>query len=413
MNLATARSEPGCAGGFGQLKDGSSFGCMFDGVSAGGRINAYAAQAFATYVLQHLALHGDQLLQDIGSGKGLCNALPAEELFAEAAHRDNNPGRACPEHNAEGGAATGCFVMLSTTDTALRFTGAALGDAAAIVINRTLGVAVQLNQVERLGGKASDSGGQLNMCMGLDGTTVGFDHHVPLDADVLLLLCTDGLTDNVHPDAFTNLIPYVMECSAFDSPRDGRSQHQMNGLPSSVQQLREWLQQDGAPGEQQQRAARATPAMAASRLINYVRWVTSACAQEESSYYQLLGSKRDNCAVLEELELYMQTAVYCSAGQALQASTQERQLSAIKAIKEIDNKLGRMRSERQTARGAAKGCKTDDCGLLVLKPSANRVLGWSEWPGEIRRRAQSITMPSRDSRDSGIFSRDTLDFTDK
>ncbi len=31
-------------GGFGQGPDGTNFGCVFDGVTAGGKLNAYAAQ---------------------------------------------------------------------------------------------------------------------------------------------------------------------------------------------------------------------------------------------------------------------------------------------------------------------------------------------------------------------------------
>ncbi|EDQ91044.1 uncharacterized protein MONBRDRAFT_31709, partial [Monosiga brevicollis MX1] len=33
-------------GGYGIAKDGTMFGCVFDGVTAGGKVNAYAAQAF-------------------------------------------------------------------------------------------------------------------------------------------------------------------------------------------------------------------------------------------------------------------------------------------------------------------------------------------------------------------------------
>ena len=44
-------------GGFGYSPEGAAFGCVFDGVSAGGAVNAYAAQAFTSYCLEWLKDH--------------------------------------------------------------------------------------------------------------------------------------------------------------------------------------------------------------------------------------------------------------------------------------------------------------------------------------------------------------------
>ena len=38
-------------GGFGRAPEGTTFGCVFDGVSSGGPINAFAAQAFTQHTL--------------------------------------------------------------------------------------------------------------------------------------------------------------------------------------------------------------------------------------------------------------------------------------------------------------------------------------------------------------------------
>jgi hypothetical protein len=55
-----------------------------------------------------------------------------------------------------------------------------------------------VNAVERVGGDAGDSGGQLNMCMGISGATWAFSQLLP--ADAMVRLATDGLTDNLPAD---------------------------------------------------------------------------------------------------------------------------------------------------------------------------------------------------------------------
>jgi hypothetical protein len=184
-------------GGYGQTKDGVNFACVFDGVSAGGKINAYAAQSFAETTLtclddyltsssefeaSHVArCKRGALLVVIGMtvSYGVPNMLsptdgwlvytidtgvrvvvtallvvgaqklslwfarrkgiPSREIFERAIAQTNNPGRSNKEHEAIGGSATGVFAFIRpehwSTDT-YEVKGAAIGDANAIYVQR-------------------------------------------------------------------------------------------------------------------------------------------------------------------------------------------------------------------------------------------------------------------------------------
>ena len=240
-------------GGFGRHIDGTNFGCIYDGVTSGGKRNAYAAQAFASFTLRQLAMHKMALVAGIAGSQeaplplGVARPAPATALFNEAVDALNNPGQRDPRWEAEGGAATGAFAAFADdvretppssslppqqpieadgaigTPGALMVVGAALGDAAVIVLDLSAGTARQINAVERAGGSAADSGGQLNMCMGLSGRTQAFAERIPNDG-TMILLATDGLTDNLPVDALRNLEPEP-------EPEPGREHTREEALP--------------------------------------------------------------------------------------------------------------------------------------------------------------------------------------
>jgi serine/threonine protein phosphatase PrpC len=184
------------------------YACAFDGVSHGGKINAYAAQSFAQNcmaALEKASLHG--FGKDIKSyWSGMYTSLQNHEL---------NPGNLNINYDAAGGSATAVSVSLSRQTTGWSIDGAGVGDAAAILIKADGSPTTQLNTVSRLDESAMDTGGQLEMC-----------NHSPLaarDLSVfstrmetgdLLLLATDGLTDNCALD----IMSFVVSMPYFDDP---------------------------------------------------------------------------------------------------------------------------------------------------------------------------------------------------
>eukprot|EP00873_Tetraselmis_striata_P018076 jgi/Tetstr1/438340/TSEL_026907.t1 len=165
-----------------------------------GTLGGILSAAFASFALQKLADHEDALVKEISGCAasplpyGVARPSTAERLFSEAAQKANNPAAKDTRWQAEGGAATGAFVAFKPDwrevystgeggDAATRFdklkghgqsdglllVGAALGDTAVIVLDFRGGSATQVNTVERIGNSASDTGGQLNMCIGLSG----------------------------------------------------------------------------------------------------------------------------------------------------------------------------------------------------------------------------------------------------
>jgi serine/threonine protein phosphatase PrpC len=227
-------------GGFGRHADGTNVAVVFDGVSAGGKRNAYAAQAFARSTLTHLVSHKRAFTSQVTGNAGppgnqplptgIARTAPVVELFGAALDQSNNPGEMDPRFEAEGGAATGAIVTFALREgqppkPELLLVGAALGDAAVIVVEPDQAgaavVARQLNLVERAGGRADDSGGQLNMCMGISGTVLAFAQ--PIHPDSLVLVTTDGLTDNLptKPSEAATLLPLLMRCTLLNNPVPG------------------------------------------------------------------------------------------------------------------------------------------------------------------------------------------------
>eukprot|EP01052_Picozoa_sp_SAG31_P013103 SAG31_NODE_781_length_12127_cov_34.178334_10_plen_285_part_00 len=252
----------------------------------GGKRNAYAAQAFVDVCLtalsqrKHLfacATCGETKIvrgklkraqagnvADVVGGlgstlpAGVARIAPAVELFEAAVDQGNNPGNVDPRLDAEGGSATGAVVMFHQQAAAVDkkdeqqprlrnlVVGAAIGDVAVLVVDVETGSCKQLNAVERIGNSKADSGGQLNMCIGVSGRVQAFAYPLPPDGLVLLVSvvmalpdllllpfdsekttilnqATDGLTDNLPSDLAeaNQLVPALLSCQTLDHPVPG------------------------------------------------------------------------------------------------------------------------------------------------------------------------------------------------
>jgi serine/threonine protein phosphatase PrpC len=308
-------------GGYGQSNCGTNFGCVFDGVSTGGKINVYAAQAFSEVCMKWLGQH-----HPILNRENCCEY--ASELFQMAQHRQHNPGLRNPAFDAEGGCATGSFAVFQRcADGGAIVHGAALGDAAAILVMAN-GGAKQLNIVSRLGdadesgglnmtSKRCDTGGQI--CMGgmMSGEPYSFCERV--QAGDLVILTTDGLTDNVTD---CDVLPFVISHTWFDtlirdaplvcpwlekgtlhqSKRAGkvdasdgaRGEEEVVPRLPSVQELREFIeQQEGGSEHTMEAITSITAAVASQRLFNYLGWVTRYAFEQEENYFGIQSEYND------------------------------------------------------------------------------------------------------------------------
>eukprot|EP00656_Telonema_subtile_P016456 TRINITY_DN18696_c0_g1_i2.p1 TRINITY_DN18696_c0_g1~~TRINITY_DN18696_c0_g1_i2.p1 ORF type:complete len:446 (+),score=87.65 TRINITY_DN18696_c0_g1_i2:242-1579(+) len=253
-------------GGFGQsASSGRNYAAIFDGVSAGGAVNAYAAQHFTQNILEFL------------SNNDLTEQLPAQlgnSLFHQAA-----AAKPQLQHSADGGSATGAFVwFVPCRGPHVMLSGAAIGDSAVIVIDLLAGTAEQLNGVDRIAEfGTADSGGQIAIGMGVVGRIASFSVNVDAQ-NTLVLLATDGLTDNL---VGVNIVPLIVSLSFFDECRvPGWSQPH---LPDE-QALRGAVEGSGTVVQQ---LADVSCRDAVIRLSNYVEWVTAQRAMHELQYFQV------------------------------------------------------------------------------------------------------------------------------
>jgi hypothetical protein len=127
------------------------------------------------------------------------------------------------ERSPSGGAATAVAVSLNPTPGSGRWVvdGAAVGDACAILIHSNSWHATQLNSVKRRDNNPMDTGGQIECCacaavspQDLSEFTVG------LGEGDMLLLATDGLTDNVFDlgkGKSSLVVPFVVSLPFFDN----------------------------------------------------------------------------------------------------------------------------------------------------------------------------------------------------
>lgn len=312
-------------GGIGHARNGTNFACIFDGVTSGGKINAYAAQAFTDFIMDWLAENHAGL----GYGGETKLVDTARAAFTAATQAENNPGRADSSKQAEGGSATGAFIVFERqSDGKAILHGASIGDAAAIIVRPVEGTAHQLNPVYRKHDR--DNGGQMTMCLGLDGQVWSFANEV--SAHEFVVLATDGLTDNVLHEDFDRLIPLLMAARLFDTQVGFDCEYIIKEPPEAPTYafLRKLV------AGNMDTAEHITCEAAARRLFNYVEWVTRIYHRQEEIYYGL--------------ELKLRAARDDTARAPLQAE------------------LARMAAERKSRK---KVCKTDDAMIIVLRPFHN------------------------------------------
>jgi serine/threonine protein phosphatase PrpC len=418
-------------GGFGRHADGTNVAVVFDGVSAGGKRNAYAAQAFARSTLSQLVSHKCAFAAQVTSSAGqpgstllppgVARTAPVLELFSAALDQANNPGEVDPSYEAEGGAATGAIVTFQQREIEggepqLLLIGAALGDAAVIAVEPsseagTVLLARQLNQVERIGGRAADSGGQLNMCMGISGVVRAFAQ--PIHMKTLVLVCTDGLTDNLPTEEHEAavLLPWLMRCALLDNPVPGpglapavaekngeaRDSVSMPGAEAVMQALREAYTDAGRviepepepepelrSSEQGSRfeEVRDEPRVVGQRLRHYVEWVTRRLYASEQAYF---GEEARYHAMVRQ-RLAAEAASYENGEEPDDvAMTSHKQALLEQEIAASQARLQELLDKQRAGPRVGPG-KTDDALMVVMRPFGEDVLHGSTSHGSCRER---------------------------
>ncbi|EGD81752.1 hypothetical protein PTSG_02464 [Salpingoeca rosetta] len=270
-------------GGFGHARDGTNFGAVFDGVTAGGRVNAYAAQAFAEYALRWLAVHKHRLHQI--EGERLHQEV--HNLFRQCIAKENNPGG---NMQAEGGSATGVIASCHRTQRGrLMLVGATIGDASAIVVDPDGGCRI-VSRYQRSCASAKDTGGQLTMCMGVHGDINTFSE--PLTEQSIVILTTDGFTDNILQSDFSNIIDVILRAPYFDD--DPAMRTSVDSDLSRLPDLRELRQLVGRLESLDSVPCRSMVV----RVSNYLKWVTRALHAREQDFYALQIEMRDTTEAL-------------------------------------------------------------------------------------------------------------------
>jgi hypothetical protein len=290
-----------------------------------GAVNAHAAQAFADYTLRWFSQH-----KDILSNSEASLQPQLQLLFEQASSFHNNPGG---EHQAEGGSATAVvatFRRLPGADVKFQLIGGFVGDAACIVLHPAHGARL-VTKSRRREDSPMDTGGQLMMCMGISGKVMPLIH--PIVPGTLVILTTDGFTDNVHRGDLESIVPLLVESTFFQEP-----------VPSAVTLKHPCRLPDY---EELFNLVRAAPRSelvsvtcheATQRLGNYVQWVTSSLKAQEERFYTLSTE-------LDELRAKGQ-----GDGSRAQA---------------LDHQVEQLIQERSHRKLAGK---TDDCLLCVMKP---------------------------------------------
>jgi hypothetical protein len=221
----------------------------------------------------------------------------AKGAFEEATNAVNNPGVENPDCQAEGGSATGAIVAIDRlSDTQGVLHGASIGDAAAISVRLSDERARQLNPVFRKYDR--DTGGQITMCMGVDGPVWCFS--VEVTSQEFIILATDGLTDNINLPELDRIVPLLMRASLFDvivpfDCDDLLKEEPQKPTYSSLLLLTKG-NLDALSDVSCQTAAR--------RLFHYLEWVTRLHFNMEERYYKASRKVREeqDAALLHALE---------------------------------------------------------------------------------------------------------------
>ncbi|MDR3624545.1 MAG: hypothetical protein P4L16_05345 [Chlamydiales bacterium] len=241
-------------GAVGSRYDGTHFACLADGVGGGGIFSMHAAQGFCEQAIRELDSNPSLLTSKNPDKRG-------KELFERLV---NAPG---PAQIESAGAATMVVAATETrSDGFYNINGAALGDSVVIHVDGDKHAATQLNVVKRKEGSKSDSGGQILAGTGLEKeeNICGFSKKVKKED--LVILASDGLTDNI---VSIDLLPLILYNPFFDSQKEPRAFSK--DLPDR-KELEALLQEERTP----------TPEQAVTRLNNYVEWVIFQRRQMES-----------------------------------------------------------------------------------------------------------------------------------
>jgi serine/threonine protein phosphatase PrpC len=318
-------------GGCGQTQAGYNFACVFDGVSAGGKINAYAAQAFSEITLSNLGSCGVWAI-DTDPLTSLHNT--SKEIFAQATAQQSNPGLINAEYDADGGSATGVFAFIrprSLTSGRSAGTsevcGVAIGDAMAIRITTRSSdsghqprlhqpEAFVLNTFERRGHDATDTGGQLTMGVGINGEVSPFCEG--MGEEDVIVLASDGLGDNIVTAELTEIIPFIVRMPFFEQygrlvaggaahhpgckgVEKGAKSWRTHSPPTMADLTTHFGGQDQDSGDDATDPTDPTDPTALSsitceqvslRLVGYLRWVTEPMRQDQALYYSLEARRR-------------------------------------------------------------------------------------------------------------------------
>ena len=191
-------------GGVGQ-RDGLNFGVVCDG--AGSSKSAMnAAQAFTQSLLKNLFDNAYEMRGSIANEDLKEQAI---EMFEKAAF------------TSEGGNSTAVFVTFVRGDNGhLQVRGGAIGDSVALHIQRNGGSAEQLNTINKQNAEdKKDSGGQIVSGLGrranpdLQNCSV-FNRNI--SQNDIVVLASDGLTDNIYFGQLEQIVPLIIFSSKFD-----------------------------------------------------------------------------------------------------------------------------------------------------------------------------------------------------
>ena len=361
-------------GGCAQCAGGVNVACVFDGVTAGGRINVFAAQAFADYTLNWLVQNRRRFKQGAGVNDGLARAV-----FSGAIEQANNPKWTDPACDGEGGSATGVFAVVEQCDEAshhgyLTVSGAVIGDAAAILLCGEREEAQLISSLAFRRKDGRDTGGQLTLGMGIFGEIWSFS--CPMGFRDRILLCTDGLLDNIRMSELGLLLPLIIGSTFFDGahathPRsDAKEEERPLGVAGADAPAPEPGKRErgaGLPTAESlgavlhpwpRESACAVPCdTAVRRLFNYVCWVTHASQTRENEYYDV---------VLEMKELSARRATMQSG-----VATNPFEAPVADDAAAIDARLGELAAQKkalQARNRANKVGKTDDAILSIFSP---------------------------------------------
>ena len=225
--------------------------------------------------------------------------------------------------------------------------GAAIGDAAVFLVHTATGLTKQLNTVARRGNSARDTGGQVTMCIGVDGTVSSFTARA--QSQDIIILATDGLTDNLDEVTGHQVITLVIRMPFFDV-LPGTQSDAIIGTKSRFPAAAEIQKIPGAVIED---ILTVTPVQVVRRLGNYVKWVTLPKYHNEQSYFK---------ATITLNELTSNRA------------PSQGELADIEQLK-MD-----LAAAERTKNEAGFAGKTDDCMIVAFRPCCTAMyVGYVEY----------------------------------